>query len=138
MIYSFVNHIILIVYKPSLAVVALKNTKTICYHHNFPSSSVHILVDTQRRTIYPNNHKLHSAVASDIAAFNDGAIYETRVLRKRYIVPNEVMNMYREKLDNIRSSKSLLATLGVAKRRRMVKLPLDRSERHKENAAEDC
>ena len=40
-----------------------------------------------------------------------------------YIVPNEVMNIYREKLDNIRLSKSLLA---------------DRSERHKENAAEGC
>ena len=117
MIYSFVNHIILIVYKPSLAAVALKYTKTIGYHHNFPSSSVHILVDTQ---------------------LFDGAIYETRVLRKRYIVPNEVMNLYREKLDKIMLSKSLSTTSGVAKRRRIVKLSADRSERHKENAAEGC
>ena len=78
MIYSFINHIILMVYKPSLAAVALKYTKT--------SSSVHILVDTQRCTTYPNNHKLHGAVASDIAAFNDEAIYETRVLREVHSV----------------------------------------------------
>ena len=44
--------------------------------------------------------------------------------------------MYREKLDNIQSSKSLLATLDVTKKRRIVKLSADRSERHKENAAE--
>ena len=31
------------------------------------------------RLLSGNNHKLHGAVASDIAAFNDGAIYETRV-----------------------------------------------------------
>ena len=37
-----------------------------------------------------------------MAAFNEGAIYETQVLRKGYIVPNEVMNFYRERLDNIR------------------------------------
>ena len=49
-------------------------------------------------------------------------------------MPNEVMSMYREKLDNIRSSKSLLATSGVAKRRPIVKF----SERHKENDAEGC
>ena len=77
------------------------------------------------------------AVASDIAAFNDGAIY-ARVLRKRCILSNEVMNMYREKLDNIRLSKSILATSGSAKRRRIVKLLADRSERYKENATEGC
>ena len=74
MIYLSVNYIILIIYKPSLAAVALKYTNTISYLHNFPSS-VHILVDTQRRKIYP--HKLHGAVALYIAAFNNGAIYKT-------------------------------------------------------------
>ena len=51
---------------------------------------------------------------------------------------NEVMNMYREKLDNIRLSKYSLATSGVTKKRPIVKLTADRSEQHKENTAEDC
>ena len=53
--------------------------------------------------------------------------------------PNEVKNMYREKLDNITLSKSLLPTSGAAKRRRIiVNLSADRSERHKDNATEGC
>ena len=75
-------------------------------------------------------HKLHGAVASAIAAFNEGAVHLSQVLQSLAIESNQVMNLYIEETDRLRVMKSKDSSTEVVKRRRTEKWVDNRRERH--------
>ena len=83
------------------------------------------------KTVFVGHRKLHGAVASAIAAFNEGAIHTSQVIRRMHIEPTELLNLYVEHTDSIRIHKSKQATSVVAKRKRSAKWGESRRERHR-------
>ena len=88
------------------------------------------------KTTFVGKHKLHGAVASAVAAFNEGAVHTSQVLRKRAIEPHEILNIYNEQQDALRVVKSRKSSTLVSKRRRTEKWVADRQRRHQAGAVE--
>ena len=83
-------------------------------------------------------HKLHGAVASAIAAFNEGAVHLSQVLQSLAIESNQVMNLYIEETDRQRVMKSKDSSTEVVKRRRTEKWVENHRERHVVEGEDGC
>ena len=90
------------------------------------------------KTVFVGYHKLHGAVASAIAAFNEGAVHLSQVLQRLAIESNQVMNLYIEETDRLRVMKSKDSSTEVVKRRRTEKWVENRRERHAVEEEEGC
>ena len=69
--------------------------------HKRMGTALRNLTKQKRLGVY---HKLHGAVASAIAAFNEGAVRLSQVLQRLAIESSQVMNLYIEETDRLRCS----------------------------------
>ena len=88
------------------------------------------------KTVFVGKHKVHGAVASAVAAFNEGAAHTSQVLRKRAIEPHEILNVFNEHQDTLRVAKSKRMSTEASKRQRTEKWIADRRKRHQAETVE--
>ena len=114
----------------------VKCREFISYHTRKIRTVHNVIWSRCPKTTFVGKRKLHGAVASAVAAFNEGAVHTSQVLKKRAIEPHEILNINNEQQDAPTVVKSRKSSTLVAKRRRTEKWVADRQRRHQAGAVE--
>ncbi|XP_048243127.1 uncharacterized protein LOC125376009 [Haliotis rufescens] len=88
------------------------------------------------KTVFVGARRLHRAVASAIASFNEGTCHITQVMNKLAIEANEITAASVERLDNVRTLKARKQSQETSKMERSAKWEAKKRDRVHVDAAE--